>query len=494
MIYIVGDSTVSEFNEVYFYKRCGWGCGIGTYFKGLEIKNLAMSGRSSLSFIKETNYQEFLKIKEGDFLFIGFGHNDEKDDDPDRFTSANLDINTKGSFKYTLFNYYIKIAKERKAYPILCTPIVRLDNTNEYVGKNIHITKNGDYRKAIIELAKEVNIDYVDLTSISLEVAKRLGYEKSCLMHAITKGKIDENNNLVPDINSVDPTHINTLGAKYFAYSIAKELSFTNNPIKKYIVNPLIKPTFDDLVMDEGYKFVPYIAPDFDAYKPKEWFDTKSKTYVGTAFGDTGRGTFDRSNGFVAKEFENKFIVGQILKNESEYTPLGKISLNSEGVAIIGRKIPSNKNFTFEACAKIIDCSPIPQAGFGVSLRDDFYLDLKIADKTITSNYVAAGFVSEKDNLVINYSRANSQLVKTDNKIEGEFHNNLEAKFIIKRLGQVVYVTTIYDNVEYKNTFTDFDFTQIDKSNIYISLFATRNTLVEFSEIKFIDEGIAQEA
>ena len=481
MIYIVGDSTVSSFKETYFYKRCGWGTEISTYFKNIEVLNLAISGRSS-------------KIKAGDFLFIGFGHNDEKDDDPDRFTSANLDINNPKSFKYVLYNYYIKIALERNAYPILCTPIVRLDNTGLYQGKNIHITNNGDYREAIISLAKEVNIDYVDLTKISLDIAKELGYEKSCLLHAITKGKIDKDNKLVPDINSVDLTHINILGAKYFAYNIAKTLLNTNNPIKEYITKDLKEPTFNDLVMDEGYQYVPYVCPDFNNIISREWFDTMSKEYIGTAFGDTGRSTFDRSNGYVAKKSFNNFIVGSLLRNENEYTPLGKISLNSEGIALVGKKISVDRNFTFEVEGTVLDYSKTADAGFGLALRDDFYVNLAIPDKTIVSNYVAAGFVTEKNKMVINYSRVNGQLVKTNNLIDEQYKTGSKAKFIIKRLGQVVYVTTIYNNVEYKETYTDFDFTQIDSKYFYITMFATRNTLVEFSNYKYFDEGIAQGA
>ena len=177
MIYIVGDSTVSSFKETYLYHRYGWGTQIKTYLKDdIEVKNLALSGRSSLSFLKEDNYRYLTNhIKSGDFLFIGFGHNDEKDDDPERFTSANLDSNSLGSFKYTLYNYYIKLALDNNATPILCTPIARLDEENLYIGKNIHITNNGDYKKAIIELSKEKNISCVDLTTYSSNLYKSLG-------------------------------------------------------------------------------------------------------------------------------------------------------------------------------------------------------------------------------------------------------------------------------------------------------------------------------
>ena len=54
--------------------------------------NLALSGRSSLDFLSEANYATLKNsIKAGDYLLIGFGHNDEKYTDSDRFTYPALD-------------------------------------------------------------------------------------------------------------------------------------------------------------------------------------------------------------------------------------------------------------------------------------------------------------------------------------------------------------------------------------------------------------------
>ena len=490
MIYIVGDSTVSSFSEVYYYPRAGWGTEIKTYFKNQDVLNLALSGRSSKSFLSEENYKKFLNISSGDFVFIGFGHNDEKHDDPNRFTNASLSVEDKDSFKYSLYYNYCKIALDKGATPILVTPICRLDETNMYTDAKIHVTKFGDYKKAIIELGKEKNIDVVDLTSYSTNLAKEQGYEKSCLMHAITKAKLVDGK-LLPDILTVDPTHINSYGAKVYAYFIAQTLDNTNNPIKKYIVKPLISPTENDLVMCKEYKYVPYSSPDFSKYKPKEWFDTKSEIYFGSAFGDTGRQTIENSNGFSAVSENESYIVGQLLKNESEYTPLGKISLNSEGIAAVARQVSINDNFTFTAHAYVLDYAPISLSGFGVSLRDDFYINQSIADKTITSNYVACGMVTSEVDTTINFSRENMQLKKTDNKIDGFYNIGDELDFKIVRLGQVVRVYTTYKGKTYETIYTDFDFVRIDKDYFYITLFATRNTLVKFTNITYKYDGKA---
>ena len=51
-MYLVGDSTVASFSDQYFYPRYGYGTQIGDYLSDkVTVKNLALSGRSSKSFI-----------------------------------------------------------------------------------------------------------------------------------------------------------------------------------------------------------------------------------------------------------------------------------------------------------------------------------------------------------------------------------------------------------------------------------------------------------
>lgn len=495
MIYIVGDSTVASFNEVYYYHRYGWGTMLYNYFKDdVKFINLAMSGRSSLSFIKENNYSVFKEnITKGDYVIIGFGHNDEKDDDPKRYTDPKGDINQVGSFKHTLYYNYIKVAEDKGAKAIICTPIARLDERNIYDSKFIHITNNGDYRKAIVELAEEVNIPCVDLTTFSKELNIKEGYETSCLRHAITKGMI-VNGKLVPDLGTVDGTHINIYGAKVYSYYIAKTLKESNCDIKNIIKDNSVEPTRDkDLVMDKDYVYVPYKTPDFEDYKAPKWFDCGNE-FKGTAFGDTGRGTFDDPNGYFAYTENDKYYVGQILKNNDKYTPLGKISLNSEGYALAAKKINVSRNFHASVKAKIIELSNEFEQGFGLALRDDFYLGLKITDKTIKSNYVAASLLMSQSHLVSNHSRENGLLVYSTNNLEDSYQVGDIALFNIKRLGQVVTVKTIFKGKTYETTYTDFDFVKVDKDYFYLNMFAAKSIKIEFSDFTYIDDGESQGA
>ncbi|MBQ8688543.1 MAG: RICIN domain-containing protein, partial [Ruminococcus sp.] len=99
-VYTVGDSTVCEYdsNTVSSLNRMGWGMQLANEYNNVKVNNLALSGRSSRSFLAEKNYTTLCNsIGAGDYLFIQFGHNDEKTDEatyPGLGTYPNLDMST----------------------------------------------------------------------------------------------------------------------------------------------------------------------------------------------------------------------------------------------------------------------------------------------------------------------------------------------------------------------------------------------------------------
>ena len=79
-LWVIGDSTVSSFEDKYYYPRYGYGTMLDKYLDdSINVVNIALSGRSTKSYTTEPQYNELLSgMKQGDFLIIGFGHNDEK--------------------------------------------------------------------------------------------------------------------------------------------------------------------------------------------------------------------------------------------------------------------------------------------------------------------------------------------------------------------------------------------------------------------------------
>ena len=65
------------------------------------------------SFTSEDNYKTLLEgMTGGDYLLVGFGHNDEKAEDG-RQTDPNGDYTAEGSFANSLYENYVKPAQEK---------------------------------------------------------------------------------------------------------------------------------------------------------------------------------------------------------------------------------------------------------------------------------------------------------------------------------------------------------------------------------------------
>jgi len=334
-MYLVGDSTVASFADSYFYPRYGYGTQIGNYLDdAVNVKNLALSGRSSKSFLEESNYETLKSmIKEGDILVIGFGHNDEKSDEPARFTDASLPYTDENSFGYHLYEYYIKLALDAGAVPVLCTPIVRAQSKDDYSGSEGHVTATGDYAQAIRDLGAALDVAVIDLTALTKARYESIGFAEACYYHAVINGKYDtDGTTVIPDMNTVDKTHLNIYGAKYVAYLLASEMAKIEG-IGAYVLKDIAEPTREELISNPNYVVPDYSAPDLEGYSPVDHFTTITDGWYGTAFGNTGGSPQSTSNGYIAKEIsEGVFRVGQHLDSGSNK---GKFESGSDGFALL---------------------------------------------------------------------------------------------------------------------------------------------------------------
>lgn len=484
-LYVIGDSTVAEFNDVnYYYPRYGYGAVLNQYFD-LEIINLALSGRSSRSYTFENEYKNlFEQLNKGDYVLIGFGHNDEKDDDIFRFSSANLPIDNPKSIKYVLYYNYIEKILKLGATPILTTPVVRLSKNDIYENEAIHITKNGDYRKAIIELADSFNLLSIDITTESLNLVKSLGYNNSLILHSMTKGKM-VNGILSYDEKSVDKTHLSYYGALYSAFFIAKGVYNSNLELKKYIKN-INEPNKNSLLPNPLYKYKEYKTPNLDNYYPDSNFSNSN--YYGTAFGniDSNNPTKD---GFIAKIENDKYIVGQ-----SGNKLHGKINASQEGFAFLFKRINRSDNFKISANAKIIKCANIRQSCFGLMLRGDSYLNQESPNETIVTNFIASGLVTTDKVTYAIFDRPSTTDLGRRCSIGEYFYKENDTAYLeINRLGQVVDVLVKYEGKTYTKQYIDFDYYN-DQNYLFVGMIGTNGTVVEYTDVNFKITGKAKEA
>lgn len=169
-IFWAGDSTV-QYNDITTYPQTGIGQVFSLYIKEeYQVENHAKNGRSTKSFMDEGRLQAIDEaISAGDFLFIQFGHNDEKIEDPTRYTEPF------STFKENL-KIFIEVARKHGAYPVLITPLERrCFNENRELGPGAH----GDYVAGMKQTAAEEQVPLVDLYSMSRAKLTETGYEET---------------------------------------------------------------------------------------------------------------------------------------------------------------------------------------------------------------------------------------------------------------------------------------------------------------------------
>ena len=169
-IYWAGDSTV-QYNDITTYPQTGIGQVFHLFLKPeVKVLNFAKNGRSTKSFIDEGRLAAIEEqITEGDFLFIQFGHNDEKKADPARYTDPF------GQYMVNL-ERFVNAAREKKAYPVLITPLERRCFAE---GNQLGVGEHSDYVAAMKQAAENLEVPLIDLYSMSREKLRKAGAEKT---------------------------------------------------------------------------------------------------------------------------------------------------------------------------------------------------------------------------------------------------------------------------------------------------------------------------
>ncbi|MDO3386677.1 glycosyl hydrolase 115 family protein [Gilvimarinus sp. SDUM040013] len=163
-VFIAGDSTVTDQrNEPW----AGWGQLLPAFFNSdVAIANHAESGRALFSFEAEHRLEKVLgAMKHGDYLFIQFGHNDQKDksEGAGPFTTYQQDLRE-----------YISAVRAKGGIPVLVTPMERRRWHNDKPRETLT-----DYAEAVRQIGQEQGVPVIDLHRMSLEFYAALGQEDS---------------------------------------------------------------------------------------------------------------------------------------------------------------------------------------------------------------------------------------------------------------------------------------------------------------------------
>ena len=476
-LWVVGDSTAAAFDDsTYYSPRYGWGTQLGNYFQYINIRNLAVSGTSSKSYTWTDQYQTLLQeMESGDYLIIGFGHNDEKAESG-RYTNPNDSYTVPGSTQYYLYESYIQPAKDRGVTPLLATPIVRRNLGNNYTGESGHITEDqttvegtfpgGDYAKAIRRIGVAKSVPVLDLTRRTRDIYEQQNAQGIKNRHAWTSSR---------DV-SVDNTHTNLYGAQCNAWLIVDELLKTSCSLKDYVIADPQQPQFSETSLNPNYQEHGFAAPNHDSVI---W--TGTADWKATVFGDINGYEYMNHQYFSMQPNEDGTIrmAAGILSPADQKIGVGKIANTSDGIAMYYQQIPTDRNFTLSADVTIDGLDSNNQASFGLMVRDDIYLDTVINDTL--GDYVAAG------PLMLGFSDpwncfARKNGVLTQGSALTKHYTTGDTVHLEIRKSSDGYTCTFGDNAPVSTGF-DFPLTTRDSEHVYAGMFVARSVDVRFSNI-----------
>ncbi|MCW3087420.1 MAG: lipolytic protein family, partial [Sediminibacterium sp.] len=209
-IFMIGDSTMAD-KPLADNPERGWGQLFPRFFTNeVAIKNYAVNGRSTKSFIREGRWDSVLKyLQKDDWVFIQFGHNDSKIEDTSRYAAP------RGAYRDNLLRF-INEARARGANPVLVTPVMR----RKFDEKGVFVDTHGEYPGVVRALATETHVPLIDLHVSSRALIEQHGVEGSKKLFLWIDPK---HYKLAPD-GKKDDTHFSEYGAASVASLVCAEL------------------------------------------------------------------------------------------------------------------------------------------------------------------------------------------------------------------------------------------------------------------------------
>lgn len=210
-IFLLGDSTVCDQSKEPYNS---WGQMLPRFFKPeVAIANHAESGETYRDSLGRRRIDKIVSVmKPGDWVFMQFGHNDQKQ------------IAAKTGGPFTTYKEEIKkhIAMIRAfgGTPVIVSPMERrgFDEHGKVAPSLI------EYANAARETADELHVAFIDLNAMSKPFYEALGAEKSAIAFAAPKGVVDN-------------THHDNYGSYELAKCIVEAIREQKLPIAKYIAD-----------------------------------------------------------------------------------------------------------------------------------------------------------------------------------------------------------------------------------------------------------------
>jgi lysophospholipase L1-like esterase len=217
-LYLIGDSTMADKPDPARNPERGWGQALPEFVDGeVVVRNHAVNGRSTRNFIGEGRWDSVrTRLRRGDYVFIQFGHNDQKVEDSTRYTNP-----------YTAYRAnlerFVAESRARGATPVVFSSIVRRKFNKAGVLEDTH----GVYPWVARAVARETGAPFVDLQLLTEELVIRAGPEGSKRLYIwVEAGQYPA----FPQARQ-DDTHLSPSGASEVARLAARALARVGGPV-----------------------------------------------------------------------------------------------------------------------------------------------------------------------------------------------------------------------------------------------------------------------
>lgn len=247
-VFLAGNSTVVNQEEEPW---ASWGQMLPRFLgPGVAVANHAESGLSLGSFLGSRRLEKVLSImKPGDYLFIEFGHNDQKEKGPHD-----------GAYNSYTERLQLFVAEAKKKGGI---PVILTSTSRRSFGPDGKIENSlGDYPAAARQVARAEHVALIDLTALTQTLYETLGVEESkkAFVHYPAHTYPGQEQALA------DNTHFNPYGAYQIAKCVVEGIKANNLGLVKFLRNDT--PSFSPAKPDALATWQWAESPRTDPVKP----------------------------------------------------------------------------------------------------------------------------------------------------------------------------------------------------------------------------------
>ncbi|RVT74434.1 rhamnogalacturonan acetylesterase [Flavobacterium sufflavum] len=240
-VYLIGDSTMADYANNYEpgkdymktrYPVTGWGQVFQQFLVKDSLQKVnklikthsalvddrARGGRSTRAFFQEGRWRAvYENLKKDDLVLMQFGHNDGAENMTERYVTIE-------GYKEFL-RLFVSQTRSKGAIPIILTPVARNYPWKDGKLQNVH----GLYDQAAKDVAKELNVMFIDLNKKSMDFFTKKGETFSAENYFMNfpAGKYEA----YPD-GQKDNTHFQTKGAIEVARLVFEGMKELNATIK----------------------------------------------------------------------------------------------------------------------------------------------------------------------------------------------------------------------------------------------------------------------